>query len=89
MMIETGHSILRNFEPVYMDGTPTSFMRSQFYVSRKHAFGNYYDTFWVNMLVIWLMTFVLAITLYFNVLVKVLRGAQNVFGRILKKTRVT
>ena len=89
MMIETRHSILRNFEPVYMDGTPTSFIWSQFYVSRKHAFGNYYDTFWVNMIVIWLMTFMLSFTLYFNVLVKVLRGAQNVFGRILKKTRVT
>lgn len=85
MMIETRHSIQRNFEPVYMDGAPTSFIRSQFYVSRKHAFGNYYDTFWVNVIVVWLMTFVLTITLYFNVLVKVLKGAQSIFSKRFKR----
>lgn len=86
-IVEYKNSIVRHYKPIYMDGDRHSFIRAPFYVSRKHAFGNYYDTFWINMIVIWLMTFVLAITLYFNVLVKMLKGVQNGVEKMRKKLR--
>jgi ABC-type multidrug transport system ATPase subunit len=42
--------------------------RTIFYASSKHFLGNRYDTLWFNIVVIWLMTFFLIITLYFDVL---------------------
>ena len=84
-IVELSHSLVRHYKPVYMDGERTSFIRAQFYVSRKHAFGNYYDTFVVNVIIIWLMTFVLVITLYFNVLVKMLSIMRSIFSVRIKR----
>lgn len=84
-VVEANHSLVRHFKPIYMDGERNSFIRSPFYVSRKHAFGNYYDTYNVNVIVIWLMSFVLAITLYFNTLVKVLKRLKSVFSARVKR----
>ncbi len=84
-IIEANHLFVRHYKPIYMDGDRNSFIRSAFYVSRKHAFGNYYDTYSVNVIVIWSMTFILAITLYFNTLVKVLKSLKSIFSLRLKR----
>lgn len=46
--------------------------RSQFYAPQKYFLGGHYDTLWFNMTVIWLMTLILYIMLYFEVLKKIL-----------------
>jgi ABC-type multidrug transport system ATPase subunit len=81
--IEEGNNeIIQRYRPVYMDGPYNSFVRSQFFVSRKNVFGNYCNTFNVNFIVIWIMTWLLAVTLYFNGLKKTLRSAEILFERL-------
>lgn len=86
-MIEHEGSYYRRFRPVYMDGDPSTFIRSPFYVSRKNILGNLESTFNVNIAVIWSMTLLLYITLYFNHLQKLISGVEKLSNRITRKKR--
>ncbi|MEP7168206.1 MAG: ATP-binding cassette domain-containing protein, partial [Bacteroidota bacterium] len=77
--IEYKHEIVQRYAPAFMDGPHNSFIRSQFFVSRKNVFGNYCSTYSVNLVVIWLMTIALSLTLYFNVLKFILRRIEDLF----------
>ena len=46
--------------------------RAHFFAPQKHLFGRYFDTFIFNVLVIWIMTALLYLTLYFEALKKFL-----------------
>ena len=70
-VIEDGY-IVQKSDPIYLDPYDKGFFESHFYAPRKRLFGNYVDTFWGNMMVVWLMTLVLIITLYFDMLKKLL-----------------
>lgn len=58
---------------IYFDGNPARQRRSHFYAPRKHFFGKYYDTFWVNLLVILIMALGLYVALYFEWLSRFVR----------------
>lgn len=75
---ESDYQLIQRFEPVFMQGARNSFIRSPFFASSKNIFGVYYDTFFVNILVIWKMTVLLFIALYFDWLKKML----NLFSSI-------
>jgi hypothetical protein len=66
--------LVQQFDPVYRDPVPNYFfdIRSHFLAPKKHFMGGLYDTFWFNLSIIWLMTIVLYITLYFESLKKFL-----------------
>jgi len=53
-------------------------LRSHFYAPKKKLFGRYYSTMQVNVIILWLMSIGLAITLYFDAL----KGLLNVFSNI-------
>lgn len=69
-----GHLIQRA-DPVFHipDG-----LRAHFYAPKKKVFGRYYPTLQVNMVILWVMSFVLMITLYFDAL----KGLLNIFANI-------
>lgn len=73
-IIEIEGELIQQQDPVYKDADG---IRGHFYAPKKNVFGTYYDTFWVNIIVIWLMTLALGITLYFDILKKLL----NIFDR--------
>ena len=52
-------------------------LQSKFYAPQKAIFGQIYSTYWVNVIVIWLMTLGLAIILYFDWLKKIVDGIGN------------
>jgi hypothetical protein len=81
-IIASNYQFVQRYEPVYMDAAPTSFVRAQFFTSRKKVFSNYYSTWIVNFAVIWTMSLLLVIALYYNWLRKLLRGTGNVFERM-------
>jgi hypothetical protein len=73
--IETfGTHFIQLEDPIYRDGET---FRSHFYSPRKKIFGKYFDTLWVNVLVIWSMTLMLIIALFFNAFRKFL----DLFGK--------
>ncbi len=46
--------------------------RTHFFASKKHLFGRNFDTYWFNLSVIWTMTILLYVALYFELIKKVL-----------------
>lgn len=46
--------------------------RAHFYAPNKSVFGQYFDTYWFNLIVIWIFSVILYITLYFESLKKLL-----------------
>jgi gentisate 1,2-dioxygenase len=60
--------------PIYRESKS---IRGHFYAPQKMIFGKKMDTYWVNLLVIWVMTLTLMVTLYFDAL----RKFTNLFNR--------
>jgi ABC-type multidrug transport system ATPase subunit len=52
--------------------------RTHFFAPRKHLFGANFDTYYFNIIVIWFMTIMLYITLYFEVLRKMIDSFSKV-----------
>jgi hypothetical protein len=84
-IIDYQGEIVQKLDPIYMD-PKHRFIKSHFYSPTKPVFGYYVDTYLVNVLVIWVMTFVLYLMLYFRVLKKTLSSGEKLFG---KKSKVT
>jgi ABC-type multidrug transport system ATPase subunit len=77
IVVENGR-LIPTGNPVFRDGGHEHLIRAHFFAPRKAVFGNYYDTYWVNIIVIWMMSLALGITLYFDALRKLLKA----FGRL-------
>lgn len=94
-IVEKDGRLIQRIYPIYHDPEFTTDIfgkfnfRAHFYAPRKQFFGKYYDTFWVNIIVIWLMSLILYITLYFNVLKKCLdfcEGIGDKINMVIKKS---
>jgi hypothetical protein len=68
--IETPEKIIRNFQPAYMRPL-SNYGRAQFYAPYKLIGNKEIDTLWFNILVLWFVAVVLYISLYFNLLQKI------------------
>jgi ABC transport system ATP-binding/permease protein len=81
-ILEYRNRLVQHIDPIYEDPIPEKFynIRSHFFAPRKHFFGNYYETYWFNMIVIWILTLSLYVTLYYDGLKKLLT-----FGERLKR----
>ncbi len=79
--LENDGQIIQRADPIFLDPPSDSFIRAHFYAPRKNFFGNYVDTFWVNMIVIWIMTVFLFITLYFDGLKIVIDGTESLLSK--------
>ncbi len=79
-IIEAEGMLIQKTDPIYADPTGSSF-RSHFFAPRKKVGGKYFDTYWVNSAVIWLMSILLIATLYFDVFKKILDGLESLFSR--------
>lgn len=60
--------LVQIIDPVYRDPQISGKLdiRTHFFAPEKHFFGNIYNTYWFNMVVIWIMSVLLYITLYFD-----------------------
>ena len=84
-IIDYQGEIIQKLDPIYMD-PKHKFIKAHFYSPTKPVFGYYVDTFVINVLVIWIMTFVLYLMLYFRVLKKILSSGEKLFGKRAKIT---
>ena len=67
---ETG--LIQKSDPIYLDPVNHKYFGAHFYSPSKYFMNYKFDTFNANLIVIWLMTVILTITLYFDVLRKIL-----------------
>jgi len=75
-ILEYKDRLVRKTTPIYADPEPPRNpmnFRSHYYAPRKYFAGYYFDTFWFNIWVIWGMTIITLIALYFDVLRKIIR----------------
>ncbi len=78
-IIEKDGKLIQKIYPIYKDPDPDHAIDfdAQFYMPAKHFLKEDIDTFYFNTSVIWSMTLVLAITLYFDVLRRIVDGIGN------------
>jgi ABC transport system ATP-binding/permease protein len=78
-VIEKDGKLIQKIYPIYKDPDPEHMVDfdAQFYMPAKHFLNSNVDTFWFNTGVIWSMTLVLAILLYFDVLRRIIDGIGN------------
>lgn len=80
-IVEYKGKLFQKIDPIYLD--PLSpFIKAHFYAPRKMIFGMYFNTFWVNILVIWFMTLGTYVVLYFRLLKKMLDKIEHLVERI-------
>jgi hypothetical protein len=85
-ILEYDDRLLQRIDPIYnLGAAPGNGLdyRTHFFAPKKHLFSHYFDTFWFNIAVIWCMTIILYIALYFEWLKKLVL-AMDVTGKKLK-----
>ena len=78
-IVRDGNRLVRIIHPIYHEAQADHALdfRAHFYAPNKRIFNSSFSTYWFNLGVLWTMTIVLYLTLYFDVLKKVL----NVFNK--------
>lgn len=78
-ILEQDGKLIQKIYPVYKDPDPDHAIDfdAQFYMPAKHFFNRDVDTFFFNTGVIWSMTLVLILTLYLDVLRRIIDGAGD------------
>lgn len=86
-IIEKDGTLIQKIFPIYKNPDPSHMVdfKAQFYMPAKHFLNKNIDTFYFNLGVIWTMTFLLMITLYFEVLRKIVDGLGNISNPIPKR----
>lgn len=79
-----GH-LYQKINPIYQD-PDGSFIKAHFYAPRKQIFGNFVPTFWVNIIVLWLMNLILFTMLYYQLIRKTIYIFDE-FSRKYKKNK--
>jgi len=80
-IIERDGRLLQRIHPIYQDPVGSSILRSHFFAPRKQLLNFYVDTYWANVLVIWLMTAFLGLTLHLDALSRILSWTSELTDR--------
>lgn len=83
-IIQTNGRIYQNDDPIYNDPVGTSFLNSHFYAPFKYLFGYRISTYWANLIVIWIISILSYLVLYFDLLKRLLDGTVHLYERFKK-----
>jgi ABC-type multidrug transport system ATPase subunit/uncharacterized tellurite resistance protein B-like protein len=86
-VIEKDGKLIQKIYPIYKTPEPEHLVdfNAQFYMPAKHFLNSNVDTFYFNTGVIWSMTVVLALALYFDILRKIITAMGALTNRFEKK----
>jgi len=70
-IVEYKGKLIQKIDPIYLD-PKFPFIKAHFYAPRKMFLGKYYSTYWINVVVIWIMTILLFLVLYYRLLLRLL-----------------
>jgi ABC-type multidrug transport system ATPase subunit/uncharacterized tellurite resistance protein B-like protein len=86
-IIEKDGRLVQKFYPIYKDPEPDHMVDfdAQFYMPAKHFLNKNIDTFYFNLGVIWSMTIVLTLALYYEILKKIIDGLSNISNPLPKR----
>jgi len=79
-ILEYKGRLIQQIYPIFADPNPENYFdfRTLFYVPKKYFAGRLYETLYFNAVIMWLMTLVFIITLYFDVLRKLIALGDSV-----------
>lgn len=72
--LEKDGRLIQQIDPVFADPDQSHWGRAHFFASRKNIFGIWIPTYWFNAGVIWSMTGLLMVCLYFDVFARILKS---------------
>lgn len=64
--------IVRRYEPVFVESKSSGLFSAPFYSHSKMFFGTAMPTLWFNLIIVWLMSGLIYVVLYFDWLRKIL-----------------
>ncbi len=77
VLIEYKGNFVQKTDPVFI--TPTSqFLRAHFYAPTKPVFGTQFPTYWVNVIIIWIMSILCYVALYLRLLRRGIEALGNI-----------
>jgi ABC-type multidrug transport system ATPase subunit len=85
-ILDLNGEFIQKIDPIYLDPMNNN-GKAHFYAPRKKLFGKFYDTYWFNISVVWGMSLLLAITLYFDVLKRFITLLENIFSRLGRRKK--
>ncbi|MCH8331943.1 MAG: ABC transporter permease, partial [Bacteroidetes bacterium] len=91
-IIERNQQLIRKTEPIFLNPINIANLldfRAHFFAPQKQFLGRLYNTFGFNVAVIWTMCLILYITLYFNVLRRILNLGSTLIDFIKDKIGAT
>jgi ABC-type multidrug transport system ATPase subunit/uncharacterized tellurite resistance protein B-like protein len=82
-ILEFRHELIQHFDPIYQDPVLKGKLdfRSHFFSPEKHFMGKYFDTYWFNICIVWILTIIFYIILYFDLLKKLITLADRLKRR--------
>lgn len=87
-LIEYEGKIIQEIDPIFQTPKPKHLFdyRTAFFLPEKNAIGLTIDTYWFNLMAIWVMSLVFFVALYFELLRHFLITFENIGTKTLKKT---
>ena len=73
---EHNGELIQKKDLVYLTPYNATFFDAHFYAPCKNLFGRFIDTFWANMLVLWGMTVLMAVCLFFDIMPRIITGIE-------------
>jgi ABC transport system ATP-binding/permease protein len=79
-LLEYNGKLIQQINPIFQETLPKSIFdyRTAFFLPQKNLLGTMIDTYWFNLLVIWMIALLLYVSLYFEWLKKLV----EVFGKV-------
>ncbi len=86
-ILRFNEKLIRQEEPIYLEPDDSNFIgfRAHFYAPHKYFLGKTFETFWFDIMVIWAMTILLYIPLYYDHIRKIVEFFGNVKFKKAKK----
>ncbi|MBK8883032.1 MAG: ATP-binding cassette domain-containing protein [Bacteroidales bacterium] len=78
-IVEFNGELVQKMDPIFLD-PEYSFIKAHFYSPTKRVFNQYFDTYNINVIVLWVMTVLLYAVLYKRLLKKLLDSGEALTG---------
>ncbi len=75
-IMEYGGKLVQKMDPIFMD-PEYPFIKAHFYSPSKHIFSADIDTYYINVMILWMMIIILYISLYYRVLKKIIESGDK------------
>ncbi|MBI1835751.1 MAG: ATP-binding cassette domain-containing protein [Flavobacteriia bacterium] len=78
------HELIQKEDPIYLNAHNYTFFKTPFYCPEKSFFGTIISTFWSNFIILWIMTILSTIVLYYDLIKKLISNINFLIKKPIK-----